>query len=151
MRTFEAASRLSCAPPRNTEEAQYNLAFPIAATLIDGELGPRQVLPPRLFVPEILALASRVHVIAEPRFEKEFPEQALAEVEVVTCDGRSFASGVMQAPWQPPDTQPTDADLQNKFHRLAAPMIGAARVENAAEMIWNLDDVRRLIDECVVT
>ena len=154
MCTFEAASRLSCAPPRNTEEAQYNLAYPVAAVLIDGELGPRQVLPPRLFAPEILALAAKVEAVAEPRFEGEFPVQALAEIQVVTREGRSLSSGVMQAPWQPPDDVPTDTDLQHKFDWLAVPVIGAARAQRIAETVWNLESVENvhlLISECVVT
>ncbi len=51
VRTFEAATRLPNGHPRNTEEAQYSLAFPVAAALLDGEVGPGQVLPPRLHRP----------------------------------------------------------------------------------------------------
>lgn len=39
VRTFEAAVKLSRAHPQNTEQAQYNLTYPVAAALIDGELG----------------------------------------------------------------------------------------------------------------
>jgi 2-methylcitrate dehydratase PrpD len=49
VRTFEAAAALSCDHPKNTEEAQYNLAYPVAAALYDGQVGPSQVLPPRIF------------------------------------------------------------------------------------------------------
>ena len=55
VRTFEAATRLPNGHPRNTEEAQYSLAFPVAAALLDGEVGPIQVLPPRLHDPDLLA------------------------------------------------------------------------------------------------
>jgi hypothetical protein len=40
VRTFEAATRLPNGHPRDTEEAQYSLAFPVAAALLDGEVGP---------------------------------------------------------------------------------------------------------------
>ncbi len=49
--------------PRDTDDAQYNIAFPIAAALIDGEVGPRQVFPPRLFDADILELVDKVHCI----------------------------------------------------------------------------------------
>lgn len=42
--TFTESARLSRGHPKNTEEAQYNLTFPIAAYLYWGEVGPEQVL-----------------------------------------------------------------------------------------------------------
>jgi len=60
VRTFKEAKSLSDIHPQNTEEAQYNLAFPLAAALIDGEVGPEQILPPRIFSSQILELADKV-------------------------------------------------------------------------------------------
>ena len=89
MRTFEAATRLPNGHPRDTEEAQYNLAFPVAAALLDGEVGPGQVLPPRLHDPELLALLDRVSTEVAPEFEAEFPAKAPAEV-IVETHGDNF-------------------------------------------------------------
>jgi 2-methylcitrate dehydratase PrpD len=49
VRTFAAACALSTAAPGDTEQAQYNMAFPIAAALLHGMVGPSQVLPPAIF------------------------------------------------------------------------------------------------------
>lgn len=49
--TFQEAAALNTRPPRDTEEAQYNMAFPIAAALLDGDVGPAQVLPPAFMIP----------------------------------------------------------------------------------------------------
>ena len=43
--TFKEAAALSTAFPGNTEQAQYNISFPIAAALLDGRVGPAQTLP----------------------------------------------------------------------------------------------------------
>lgn len=152
VRTFEAATKLSCVHPRDTEEAQYNLSYPIAAALVDGELGPRQVLPPRIYDEELLALADRVESIPEPRYEQAFPAKAYAEVEVITRAGQSFSSGTVEAPWQPPAAPPTDAELEAKFHWLVAPVLGAERAQAIAGMVWHLEqveDVRALLALCV--
>jgi 2-methylcitrate dehydratase PrpD len=45
VRSFKAATRLPNNHPRDTEEAQYNLAFAVAAALLDGEVGPGFYLP----------------------------------------------------------------------------------------------------------
>ena len=60
LRTFAAAARLPNDHPKNTEEAQYNLAYPVAAAILDGEVGPVQVLPPRLHDRRLLQLLDRL-------------------------------------------------------------------------------------------
>ncbi len=154
VRTFAAAARLSTAHPRTTEEAQYNLPFPLAAALLDGEVGPGQVLPPRLHDPALLALADRVEVEVDESFERAFPEKTLAEVIVETDDGRVLSSGPVEAVWEPPKTLPSDAELETKFIWLAGPVLGRKAAEALPATIWNLDDsaaVSELITGCLGT
>ncbi len=151
VRTFSAAVRLSRAHPRNTEEAQYNLAYPVAAALIDGELGPRQVLPPRLADRTVLDLADRIVVVVAPEYDALFPQQAIADVELVTHDGQVFAANHAQAQWEPPNT-PSDDELEQKFHWLVAPVLGAERAAHLAAAIWDferVESVRAFIQQCV--
>jgi 2-methylcitrate dehydratase PrpD len=139
VRTFEAATRLAHAPPRDTEAAQYHLAYPVAAALLDGEVGPEQVLPPRLHDSETLALMARVSTEMAPEFETEFPAKAPAEVIVETVTGRRFRSGRIEAVWEPPDSLPSDRDLERKFLWLAGPVIGPERAQRLASQIWAAD------------
>lgn len=137
VRTFEAATRLPNGHPRDTEEAQYNLAFPVAAALLDGEVGPAQVLPPRLNDPDLLALLDRVSTEVDPHFEAEFPAKAPAEVVVETNSGDVFRSGRMEALWEPPDTLPSDHELEAKFLWLTGPVMGKSNAERLVEQIWS--------------
>lgn len=153
VRTFTEAARLSRDHPRDTEEAQYNLAFPVAAALIDGEVGPRQVLPPRLRAPTILALADRVAAEAATEYDQAFPAKAYADVVVTTRDGRTFTAARKEAIWEPPDTLPSDSELEHKFHWLADPVLGERRARAIARTVWRLQevsDVRELVRLCVV-
>ncbi len=148
VRTFKAAASLTRRPPRNTEEAQYNLAFPVAAALLDGVVGPSQVLPPRLFDRDILDLAGRLEVEVEAAFEDRFPAKAMASVEIITRAGRRFDSGPVEARWEPPDTLPTDTELKEKFIWLAAPVVGQARAHELLQLIWQFEkvaDARQLL------
>lgn len=137
--TFAAARALNCGPPQNTEQAQYNLAFPIAAALVDGEVGPRQVLPPRIFGKDLLELAAKVSVDMDPDMDKAFPVQTLAQVGIDTYDGRSFWSDLTGAPWEPPHDLPSDQELLIKFQSLASPILGAASTRELAGLIMQLD------------
>jgi 2-methylcitrate dehydratase PrpD len=150
--TFDEAAALTRAHPANTEEAQYNMAFPIAAALLDGEVGPAQTLPPRLFDADIRALMDRIDVTAADRFNREFPAKALAEVVVETADGRSLKSGVMSAKWDAASGLPTDEELAAKFHRLATPILGKEKASKIAGTVWDFEKVgglRELIEICV--
>lgn len=152
VRTFEAATKLPCTPPENTEQAQYNLSFPVAAALIDGEVGPKQVLPPRLYNSQILDLADRVHTEVSISFEKMFPSKAFAEVVIETHQGKIFNSGPVEAMWEPPDTLPSDSELEEKFHWLVDPVLGQEKTDSLAALIWELDkieDLNILINHCL--
>ena len=137
--TFKASAALSTAYPQNTEEAQYNIAFPIAAALLDGEVGPGQVLLPRLFDKDVHKMMDKIRVIAQDRFEKEFPAKAESEVEIMTTAGDIFSSGVMSARWDPHNAFPTDQELENKFLWLTSPVLGETRAESLVSLIRNFD------------
>lgn len=146
IRSFKAACALSCRPPANTEEAQYNMAFPVAAALVDGEVGPRQVLPPRIFDPTILNVLARISTEIDDVIEAAFPAKTFAEVIVETTDGRRLSSGRMEPRWEPPDTLPTDRELETKFLWLTAPVLGDTASRKLMDFIWQIDDSDRISD-----
>jgi 2-methylcitrate dehydratase PrpD len=151
IRTFEAACALSVKPPGNTEEAQYNIAFPVAAALVDGEVGPDQVLPPRIFDPQIIEVLTKIHTEVDAGYESVFPSKTYAKVTVETRDGKQYTSARMEPRWEAPDRLPTDTELKAKFQRLAAPILGDARAEAIVQRIWRLEsetDMNALIHAC---
>ena len=89
--------------PSTTEEAQFNQAWPLAAMLVDGEIGPAQILEERLSDPRIRNLASRVRVVESPEmerlcklFEQGDPEGRFASAVTITLkDGREYRSGLV--------------------------------------------------------
>lgn len=152
VRTFKEAKSLSDIHPQNTEEAQYNLAFPLAAALIDDGVGPEQILPSRIFSSQILKLADKVDTEVSEVFDQLFPEKTCAEVIVHTKFGATFSSGTMEAPWEPPDSLPADSEIEEKFHGLVAPILGVQQTQQLCFHIWDLDNcsnVKELIRLCV--
>ncbi|MDH3345061.1 MAG: MmgE/PrpD family protein, partial [Desulfobacteraceae bacterium] len=152
VRTFTEATTLSCSPPKDTEQAQYNLSFPLAAALVDGEVGPKQVMPPRIYNNQILRLADKVDTEVSEAFDRVFPEKACAEVIIHTTSGTSFSSGTIEARWEPPDNLPSDKEIEEKFHRLVAPILGVQQTHQLRSLIWNFDNchnMRELIGLCV--
>jgi 2-methylcitrate dehydratase PrpD len=150
--TFAAAARLPNVHPKNTEDAQYNLAFPVAAAILDGEVGPAQVLPPRLNDRRLLRLLDCVTTDVSPAFEAAFPGKTIAEVSIVMSDGSKYDSGLVEAIWEPPDTLPSDQALKKKFLWLASPAIGEENAEALVRLIWDFEQsasTSPLLSRCV--
>ena len=147
--SFHEAIRLSCAAPRDTEEAQYNLAYGVACAVLKGKIGPLEVTPPAIFDPQTLALMEKIEPVEDPEIQKGFPANRQARVEISTADGRVYDSGVVNAPWGVSADRPTDQDLIEKFQNVTHPVMGQTRAGELQDLIWNLEretQAARLID-----
>ena len=80
---------------------------------------------------------AKVIVIEEPEFQTVFPAQTIARVVVETEGGRLFDSGEVQPRWEPPDSLPTDRELEDKFFELVSPIYGIERTKSLCKTIWN--------------
>jgi 2-methylcitrate dehydratase PrpD len=136
--TFDEATRLYAGVPENTQTAQYALAFPVAAALVHGRLGPAEVTSPGLEDPAVAALTGQVEVRSNESFSRRFPEQRLAAVSIRLTDGTECASG----PTEPRGTpgQPMDrAAIEQKFTAYAEPMLGADRTRSLRDCVYGFD------------
>jgi len=144
--TFHEATRLPVRRPRNTEEAQYSLAFPLAAALARGRVGAAEVLDD-LDDPHILALSERVRLVEAPELSARFPAERLARVTLSMADGRELASLESAAPGDPEAPLGTD-QVRDKFRALAEPVLGAARagiIDTQVAVLGRGDDSARVL------
>jgi 2-methylcitrate dehydratase PrpD len=147
--SFREAIQLLSDAPRDTEEAQYNLAYGLACGVLKGKLGPSEVVPPAIFDPLTLDFMDRIKPVEDPEIQKEFPAKRRARVEITTSEGRVLDSGIVDAPWGTSANRPTDQELIDKFRTVAGAVIGDPRVQELQNMIWNLDNeaqATRLLD-----
>jgi 2-methylcitrate dehydratase PrpD len=141
--TFEAATRLRSTAPRTTEEAQFSLPWPVACALIDGVIGPDQMLEQALTDPARQELAARVKTVHDPELERAFPAQALARVEIEASDGRRARSEVMAAQGDA-EARPSDEEFADKFESLAEPVLGSGRAAELTRAIQTLPEAADL-------
>ena len=152
VKTFAEAAAMVANHPATTEDAQYSLHFPLAAALLDGEVGPRQVLPPRIHDRDVRSMMDKVEVVAEPRFQDVFPAEALAEVQIDTQNGETLRSGTTSARWEPSSGLPSDCELIGKFRWLVEPIAGAQKTGEIQASVWGLEtssDVHGLVRLCL--
>jgi len=125
--SFAEACALSRSVPESSEEAQYSVAYPVAAALLYGDVGPEQVLEGRYRDPRAAALCRRTDFVLRPDYQREFPARRLAEVKI-TAGGRTYSSGTVAAHGDP-SAPLSDVEIEEKFHRYVQPYLRAAEAE----------------------
>jgi len=145
---YRDAVRLGTRLPETTEEAQFNLAWPLAARLVDGQVSPAQVLEPRLSDPRIRTLAALVEVEESQEYTRlydlncdEDPEGVdMAQVVLELPDRTRLVSGPVgleiypREPWG-------RALIAAKFRWLVGSVLPRAAVEQIVEMVWQFEEV----------
>jgi 2-methylcitrate dehydratase PrpD len=144
--TFTESAALSKEYPETTEEAQYNLLFPVAAFLSYGEVGPIQVLE-HLNDPIILSMMDKITVVVDQKLNEAFPERALSMVKIVMQDGDTYQSDIIQA--RGDYDYPLNAEeKKEKFFWLTTPILGKESAKSLLESIQSLEhmkSIRKLI------
>ena len=136
--SFHEAMRLATRHPKDTEQAQYALPFPLAARLVRGTLGVDEVAGSGLSDPRVLTMADRIELVEDPALSSRFPKERIARVTITLDDGTVLESSDTAAPGDP-ENPLSDAAITTKFEDLAAPILGAARTSAVKQALAALD------------
>jgi 2-methylcitrate dehydratase PrpD len=152
--THENALFLSEQIPATDDTAQYSFPWVVASALCDGRVGAEHIDPLRLSDPRLLDLASRVEVVHDRSLDGGFPDSYPARVEVTNRGGSVLVEERRGAHGDPRDPM-SQAELDDKFERLAARVLGPAEVQALhgalrAMATRSTSDLARLLDRVVV-
>lgn len=132
--TFVAASRLSKIVPHTTDEAQYNIAYPVAAALVHGDVGYMQIRDESLKNEKVLAMMDRLEFTVDQEMESQFPAKRLAWVEIKLKNGSDLKSEVFSAPGEASDNV-DHKWIVDKFIRITGPLISEERQKRILEIL----------------
>jgi 2-methylcitrate dehydratase PrpD len=128
------------AEPRTGLEGKFSIYHCCAIALVDRAAGEAQFSDARVLDPTVLAVRSRLTVMAD---EELRPEQAVIAIQM--RDGSQLrervesAVGTLQNPM-------SDADLEGKFLALATPVLGTEGAAEVLRVTWQLDDLAAMPD-----
>ncbi len=153
--TFHEAVRLGAELPTTTEEAQFNMAWPLAALLTDGAVGPAQMLERGLRDPRIRDLARRIELVETEELSRLYRlatrgdsrGKYISRVTVVLRDGTALDSGRVEGEINYPQRCWDRRGLEDKFRWLARPVLDEPRIDALIDMVRhleNIDNVRQL-------
>lgn len=145
--TFLAATRLSKIYPESTDEAQYNISFPIAAAIVDGDLGFTQVIDENLNRKEVIEIMDKINYFVDEEIESKFPQERLCKVEIKTKNGESFMSDIFGPRGEAKD----NVDLSwivKKFKRRTTFFLNDEQQDEIIAMLTNLEhlSMRKVIE-----
>lgn len=124
--------------PDSKETADHSLPYCIAAAAVDGAVTPAAFKEERLIDKRIIEVIDKVKVVAEPEFEKLFPQKQAAHVTVLTKDSRKFELR-MDYPKGDPREPMTEEDLDVKFQSLAGQCMSEERMAKLKSAVFTLD------------
>ena len=137
--TFHESVRLATKHPQASDEAQYSTSYPCAVALVRGDVTPSDIGDDALSDPEILRLSTSMEMLEDDHANSVFPATRLARVSLHLKDGR-----VLEGDWKEPrwdhTAPPSEAELREKFHKFAEPVLGAARATAIESAVDGLDN-----------
>lgn len=138
--TFKPATMLSKIIPKTADEAQYNIAYPVAAAMVTGDFGLSQVSSEAFENPDIISMIGKLSFKVDPDIDKQFPQRRICRAEIITNDDKKYISS---------DCEPRGEAHENigiewireKFKRMTAPLISRDFQECILDMLVNNLDV----------
>lgn len=136
--TFAESARLASAMPETTAQAQYSLAFPVAAALARGRVGVDEVTGTGLDDTAIAGLVGRTTVHEEARHSDRFPDGRWGDITLELTDGSVLRSGDINARGGP-DQPLGRAAVTAKFRDYAVPIIGEGQSRAIEAAVFSMD------------
>jgi len=145
--TFISATRLSKIFPKITDEAQYNISFPIAVAIVDGDVGIEQVNDKNLDRIEVINIMKKINFIVDEEIEARFPAERLCKVEFILNNGTSYTSDIFAPIGEAKD----NIDLiwiKEKFERITKPLVTQENQEKIINELSNVNNLsmRKVVD-----
>lgn len=145
--TFDAAVRLGAALPTCTEQAQYNLGWPLVCALARGRVGADEITPGAWRDERLLALLSKVRLREDPAASRAFPAQRTACVTLRLQDGsvhRRSSEVTLGDPAAPLDDSALIAKARASLEARLEPAAAERLVERALGLLAEPDAVDAL-------
>lgn len=137
IRSFAESIALYPGMPDHSARAQYALAFPVAAMLVNGHIGLDQISGAGLSDPRVARLVALTEGKVEQRHQDRFPQGRWADIEIGMSDGAVYASGDINASGGP--DSPFDATtICTKFTAFSAPLLGPDRTRALCDSVLSL-------------
>jgi 2-methylcitrate dehydratase PrpD len=148
--TYVWAAQLDHAAPANMLAAKFSMPFSIATFVVNGAATLDAFRDTARNDGATRSLAARVKVNEDPAMTAKLPGLRPARVRVTMTDGRSFTAEALTNKGDTEDPY-SSAEVVEKFHDVAAPVLGrerASKIAHAALRLETAASLAGLIELC---
>ena len=134
--------------PQTRETADHSIPYVVAATLLDGMISPRQFDAAHMHSPALRAIMGKIKVTANEEFTalyRDHPAQHHARVTVIMANGEEI-NGEAGGAKDDLSNAKTDEQISEKFRSLSEGWLGARRVSDILDRLWNLESLRNVAE-----
>ena len=146
--TFKKATMLSKIIPKTADEAQYNIAYPVAAAIVLGDFGLKQITPEAFGNSEIICMMNKLIFEVDSEIDEQFPQRRICRAEIITNDNHKYVSSECEPRGEAHENIGIDW-ISEKFKRITAPVITRDFQDYILKIIEKEHDfsVVKLVDE----
>jgi 2-methylcitrate dehydratase PrpD len=146
--TFNRATRLSKILPKTEDEAQYNIAYPVASAIVRGDFGLSEISEESYSDQAIIDMMARLSFETDPALDAKFPAKRICRAEITLKNGDVFRSPECEPRGEAHENIGADW-LCDKFRRLTAPVIcGQGQEEIISAIFGDVNiSLRSLVDK----
>jgi len=138
--------------PKSRETADHSLQYMTCAALVDGYVWHDTFDEKRFTDEALLGLVAKTKVVADPQFDKLYPEQGIPNRLTVRTKVRTYTETVA-SPRGHALNPMDDDEVVAKFRRMAEPMLRESQITEIIERVSNLEkepDITGLLMNLVV-
>ncbi len=148
IKTFRRATMLSKIEPKTADEAQYNIAYPVAAAIVYGDFGIDRVSEEALSDEKTLDMMKRLTFEVDEALDARFPQKRICRAEITARDGKTYISDECEPRGEAHENIGIGW-LADKFRRITATVLKKEAQELAIELISRDEDmpIRELVDK----
>jgi 2-methylcitrate dehydratase len=129
--------------PQSRETADHSVPFCVAAALLDGGVTAQTFDAARFRDRDAIELMAKITLREDPEFTKQYPEKWNCRVVAETFSGARHEVHVAY-PKGHPENPFSDAEVEDKFLRLADPSLGRSRCRKFIDWAWRLEQAEEI-------
>ena len=147
IKTFKRATLLSKIEPKTADEAQYNIAYPVATSIVYGDFGINHVMDESLKDKKILNMMKKVSFEVDEKLDSLFPAKRICRAEIYTTDKKVYISDECEPRGEAYENIGYDW-ICDKFYRITSSFISFDSQKKITSLIKESEDIplRNIID-----
>lgn len=136
--------------PKAKETADHSLPYITACALMDGGITTNSFTPERFTDPVLLDLTAKVKVNEDKEYSDRYPDGFGNRITMKLTDGTVVTTEELYPKGHPKNAM-TDAEIEEKFHTLAGPLMDEAKRKYLLDLCWKLEELDNLADLMTAT